>query len=67
MASSVNTDLVIIPVGVRCGERTIQILPKAVYCKWFLAGDCALTPAKRIKVPNVTPSLDHQGMLTHIK
>jgi len=62
-----NTDLVVIPVGVRCRERTIQIPPKAVYCKWFLTGDCALTPVGRIKVPNVTPSLDHHGMLAHIK
>jgi hypothetical protein len=66
MASSVNTDLVIIPVGVRC-ECTIQISPKAVYYKWFLTGDCALTPCERIKVPNVTPSLDHHSMLAHIK
>jgi hypothetical protein len=68
MASSFNTDLVVIPVGVKCGgERTIQISPKAVYCKWFLTGDCALAPAGGIKVPNVTPSLDHHGMLAHIK
>jgi len=56
-----NTDLVVIPVGVRCcGERTIQISPEAVYCKWFLTGDSALTPAGRIKVPNVTASSSYR-------
>jgi hypothetical protein len=67
MASSKNTDLVVIPVGVRCGEHGIRISPKAVYCKWFLMGYCALTPAGRIKVPSVIPSLDHHGMLANIK
>jgi len=52
----------------RCrGERTIQISAKAVYYKWFLTGDCALTPGGRIKVPSVTASLDHNSMLAHIK
>lgn len=68
MGNSMNTDLVVIPVGVRCcGEQTIQILPKAFYFKWFLTGDCALTTAGRIKTPSVTSSLDHNSMLAHIK
>jgi len=63
-----NTDLLIIPVGVRChGEHTFQISSQAVYCKWFLTGYCAWTPAGRITVPNVTPSLDHHSKLAYTK
>jgi len=60
--SSMNTDLVIIPGGVTVQLQVLDVVVnklfkdhlKQLYSEWLLKGDHALTPAGRIKKPNVT-------------